>query len=105
MRSTSRSQVLWRRPAPACVGYVDKSQLQQVVLNLVMNAIDAMRPVQKRILRVQSLEPKPGLVRVVIADTGPGIDPLNFDRIFKPLFTTKSGGMGMGLSICHSIIE
>ena len=88
---------------PAVMG--DKVQLQQVVLNLVMNAIEAMRSVQKRILRVQSEQPKPGLVRVVIADTGPGIDPSNLDRIFKPLFTTKSRGMGMGLSICHSIIE
>src|SRR5262245_43347935 len=83
----------------------DKVQLQQVVLNLVMNAIEAMHSAQRRILSIQSDQPRPGLVRVLIADTGTGIDPSNVKRIFKPLFTTKSRGMGMGLSICQSIIE
>jgi C4-dicarboxylate-specific signal transduction histidine kinase len=83
----------------------DKVQLQQVVLNLVVNAIEAMHSAQHRVLKVQSDRSEPGLVRVLIADTGVGIDPSNHKRIFKPLFTTKSRGMGMGLSICHSIIE
>jgi signal transduction histidine kinase len=80
-------------------------QLQQVVLNLVMNATEAMAPVQPRILRIQSHLRKAGTVHVLIEDTGTGIDPANVSRIFKPLFSTKATGMGMGLSICHSIIE
>jgi len=83
----------------------DKVQLQQVVVNLVMNAIEAMQSVWPRVLKVQSDQPKAGIVRVSIEDTGTGIDPSNLDQIFKPLFTTKRTGMGMGLSICQSIIE
>jgi len=83
----------------------DKVQLQQVVLNLVMNGIEAMQLVRSRVLKVQTDQTKSGTVRVLIEDTGPGIDPCNLDRIFKPLFTTKATGMGMGLSICHSIIS
>jgi signal transduction histidine kinase len=79
--------------------------LQQVVLNLVMNGIEAMPSARPRILKVQTDQITPGMVRVSIEDTGTGIDPSNLDRIFKPLFTTKATGMGMGLFICHSIIE
>jgi len=88
---------------PAVQG--DKVQLQQVVLNLVMNGIEAMLSVRPRILKVQTDQITPDMVRVSIEDTGTGIDPSNLDRIFKPLFTTKAAGMGMGLFICHSIIE
>ena len=80
-------------------------QLQQVILNLVMNAIDSMRSVQLRVLTVRSKLNGRDVVQVSIEDTGVGIDPSNRDQIFKPLFTTKEHGMGMGLSICHSIIE
>jgi len=83
----------------------DRVQLQQVVLNLVMNAIESMDSVQPRVLKVQTDQANPGLVRVSIEDTGTGIDPPDIDQIFKPLFTTKATGMGMGLSICRSIIE
>jgi signal transduction histidine kinase len=83
----------------------DKVQLQQVVLNLVMNAVEAMQSVQNRVLKVQTDQTNPGMVRVSIEDTGTGIDPSNLDRIFKPYFTTKANGMGMGLVICRSIIE
>jgi signal transduction histidine kinase len=82
----------------------NRVQLQQVILNLVMNAIDAMRPVQERILSVGTTFDGDG-VHVWIADTGVGIAPSDIDRIFEPLFTTKEHGMGMGLSICRSIIE
>jgi signal transduction histidine kinase len=58
-----------------------------------------------RVLRIQSNLSKSGAVHVSIEDTGSGIDPSEVDRIFKPLFTTKGSGMGMGLSICRSIIE
>src|SRR5262245_33705702 len=82
----------------------NRVQLQQVILNLVMNAIDAMRPVQERVLSVSTTFDGDG-VHVWIADTGVGIGPSDIDRIFEPLFTTKEHGMGMGLSICRSIIE
>jgi signal transduction histidine kinase len=83
----------------------DKVQLQQVVLNLVMNAIESMHSVQPRVLKIQTEQTGADLVHVSIEDTGTGIDASNLERIFKPLFTTKANGMGMGLSICQSIIE
>ena len=83
----------------------DRVQLQQVVLNLVMNAIEAMQSVQPRVLTVKSNQSKPEMVHVSIQDTGTGIDPSNLNRVFSALFTTKEQGMGMGLAICHSMIE
>lgn len=83
----------------------DRVQLQQVVLNLVMNAIEAMQSEAARILSIRSCVSKPHYVHVAVEDTGTGIDPSNRDHIFKPMFTTKERGMGIGLSICHSIIE
>lgn len=83
----------------------DKVQLQQVVLNLVMNAMEAMHLVQLRVLKVQTVQTKAGTVQVSIEDTGTGIDPSHVKRIFEPLFTTKTRGTGMGLAICCSIIE
>jgi signal transduction histidine kinase/ABC-type uncharacterized transport system substrate-binding protein len=80
-------------------------QLQQVILNLIMNAIDSMRSVQPRALSIKSKLNGHDSVQVSIEDTGVGIDPANLSQIFKPLFTTKDHGMGMGLSICHSIID
>jgi signal transduction histidine kinase len=88
---------------PAIPG--DKVQLQQVVLNLVMNASEAMQSVPRRVLTVRSEQSKPDMVHVSIKDTGTGIDPSSLSNIFKPLFTTKTKGMGMGLSICQSIIQ
>ena len=87
---------------PALEG--DRVQLQQVVLNLVMNAIEAMQ-VEPRILSIRSCISKPNFVHVAVEDTGTGIDSSNHDHIFNPMFTTKERGMGIGLSICHSIIE
>ena len=88
---------------PAVEG--NKVQLQQVILNLMMNAIEAMNTRQLRALKVRSDLSKPEMVHVSISDTGTGIEPANVDRLFSALFTTKARGMGMGLSICHSIIE
>jgi len=79
-------------------------QLQQVILNLVMNAIESMNSAEPRVLSITS-ESKRDDVLVSIADTGGGIDTANLNRIFQPMFTTKAHGMGMGLSICKSIIE
>src|SRR5215472_9969189 len=85
----------------------DRVQLQQVILNLVMNAIDATSLIidRPRILRASSERDDPAGVIITLEDSGTGIDPKNIDRIFQPFFTTKSRGMGMGLSICRSIIE
>jgi signal transduction histidine kinase len=80
-------------------------QLQQVILNLLMNAIESMHSVEPRVLSVKSESIGRDKVCVAIGDTGSGIDIANLDRIFKPMFTTKTRGMGMGLSICKSIIE
>jgi C4-dicarboxylate-specific signal transduction histidine kinase len=80
-------------------------QLEQVILNLVMNAIESMKSTEPRVLSIKYETHGHDSMRVAIADTGSGIDPSNRDRIFKPLFTTKSRGMGMGLAICRSIID
>ena len=82
----------------------NKVQLQQVILDLTMNAIEAMHTTQPRVLIVRSQIGKPGMVQVSISDNGTGIDPVNLDHVFSALFTTKARGMGMGLSICQSII-
>ena len=84
----------------------NRVQLQQVLLNLIMNAIDAMAAKDEpRILSVKSEAYEGDRVMVSVADTGTGISSQDVDRIFNPLFTTKSDGMGMGLSICRAIIE
>jgi signal transduction histidine kinase len=84
----------------------DRIQLQQVLLNLMANAIDAMTANDEpRTLSIQSEPYERDWVRVFVADTGAGISSENIDQIFGPLFTTKPDGMGMGLSICRSIVE
>jgi C4-dicarboxylate-specific signal transduction histidine kinase len=85
---------------------VDRGQLQQVLVNLVMNAVEAMELVhdRPRVLRIRSKNDD-GDVVVTIEDSGPGIGADDPDSIFKPFFTTKSHGVGLGLSICRSIVE
>jgi signal transduction histidine kinase len=85
----------------------DRVQLQQVVINLITNAIDAMRSVTEhpRVLRVRSETNESDAVVVTVEDSGAGIDPKSTDRIFDTFYTTKSHGMGIGLAICRSIIE
>ena len=80
-------------------------QLQQVISNLVMNAIESMSSSQTRVLRIKTELSQSNTVHVSIEDTGTGIKPSDVARLFKPMFTTKARGMGMGLSICQSIIE
>src|SRR6516165_328372 len=82
-------------------------QLQQVILNLIMNAVEAMSSVtgRERRLTIRSCLDQPATLTITVEDTGTGIEPAHFDRIFDPFFTTKAHGMGLGLSICRSIIE
>jgi PAS domain S-box-containing protein len=85
----------------------DRVQLQQVILNLVMNGAEAMSSVEERprelIVRTQNDDA--GQVRVTVQDSGKGLDPQNMERIFDAFYTTKHGGMGMGLAISRSIIQ
>jgi signal transduction histidine kinase/ABC-type uncharacterized transport system substrate-binding protein len=91
---------------PALV-MADPIQLQQVILNLVMNAVEAMSHSgdEQRVLRIRT-EPGPGGTVVVgVVDSGPRVDPEVVKKMFQPFFTTKTSGMGMGLSICKTIVE
>ena len=85
----------------------DAVQLQQVLLNLIMNAIEASmnQPKGRREIRLSSQWYPPAEAAVVVRDSGIGVDPAQLDQLFKPFYTTKSSGLGMGLSISRSIIE
>ena len=85
----------------------DRVQLQQVVLNLILNAAEAMSTVEAgpRELLISTEQTQTGGVLVSVRDSGPGIDPDHLDRVFEAFYTTKSSGVGMGLSICRSIID
>jgi C4-dicarboxylate-specific signal transduction histidine kinase len=86
---------------------VDRVQLQQVVINLIKNAIDAMTGIsdRERRLQIRTETDHSGGVMITVEDSGIGLKQDNLDKIFAPFFTTKTQGMGMGLSICRSIIE
>jgi C4-dicarboxylate-specific signal transduction histidine kinase len=85
----------------------DRVQLQQVIINLILNGAEAMQGVagRPRELAVQSYVDEEQRVVVAVKDSGIGIPDGSGDRVFEPFFSTKSGGLGMGLSICRSIIE
>jgi signal transduction histidine kinase len=85
----------------------DRVQLQQVLVNLIMNAIEAMSSVEngeRSLLLSADAQGSSGVV-IMVADSGPGIDPGDMERIFDAFFTTKSHGTGLGLSICRSMVE
>jgi PAS domain S-box-containing protein len=85
----------------------DRVQLQQVVLNLLLNAFDAMKdcPVTEREVRLWAEREEGDAIRVAVSDRGTGLSGDKLDKIFEPFYTTKGEGLGMGLSICRSIIE
>lgn len=87
--------------------YADRVMIEQVLLNLVKNAIEAMREVAPatRSLRVEGRVNLDGDIEVRVADRGPGLSPAEQGQLFSPFFTTKSDGLGIGLAICRSIIE
>jgi PAS domain S-box-containing protein len=104
----SQDVVLRMALAPALPAiYGDRVQLQQVIINLVMNGIEAMNAIagRARELLVGSGQDDAGNVVVTVTDSGVGICDQDAERLFSPFFTTKSDGMGMGLSICRSIVE
>jgi PAS domain S-box-containing protein len=84
---------------------VNRIEIQQVLINLMRNSLEAMAGADRRELGVTATLRRPERVEFAVADSGPGIDPDVADRIFEPFVTTKRSGMGMGLSICRSIIE
>ena len=85
----------------------DRVQLQQVIVNLVINAIEAMSDIREgaRELLISTGKSKSGGVLVAVRDSGPGLAPATLERLFEAFYTTKPGGLGLGLSICRSIID
>lgn len=84
---------------------VDKVQIQQVLINLVRNAVEAMADSPVRELAVTSRPDQQGFVRIIVSDTGPGVDPAVAAQLFTAFVSTKNEGMGLGLSICRTIVE
>jgi C4-dicarboxylate-specific signal transduction histidine kinase len=85
----------------------DRIQLQQVIINLAINAAQAMAMIadRVRIMIIRSMPHEDNDILVAVEDVGTGVDPEDLDRLFSPFYTTKSDGMGIGLSVCRSIIE
>ncbi len=83
---------------------IDKVQIQQVLLNLIRNAVEAMEGQPQRALRIVA-RPAGDRIELSVADTGPGLPETVRERLFQPFVTTKPGGMGVGLSVCRTIVE
>ena len=90
-------------PAPLILG--DRVQLQQVILNLMLNAVEAMGDGEPRELSIETREDGGAKLVVSVSDSGLGLDPAKVDQVFQAFYSTKPGGTGMGLSICRSIID
>ncbi len=85
--------------------FIDKVQIQQVVFNLIRNSVEALPQSDLRELSVSTVRGGDGLAQVSVSDTGPGLAQTVIDQLFQPFVTTKEKGMGLGLSICRSIVE
>ena len=84
---------------------IDKVQIQQVLLNLIRNAVEAMQSSVRRELTIRTVVSADGMVEVSVTDSGPGLAADIREKLFQPFVTTKPSGMGVGLSICRGIIE
>jgi PAS domain S-box-containing protein len=104
-----RNGVIWQAELAEDLPLVrsDRVQLQQVILNLLRNALDSMSAVDDRLkqLIIRTAISDPDHVTLAVQDSGPGVDPANLERIFNAFYTTKPGGLGMGLSVCRAIVE
>jgi C4-dicarboxylate-specific signal transduction histidine kinase len=104
-QSGSILQTDFAEPLPPISG--DRVQLQQVILNLLLNAVDAMAGIddRPRILRVQTESHATDGVKLLVRDSGVGLDPRGIEKVFEAFYTTKAHGLGVGLAISRSIIE
>ena len=85
--------------------FIDKVRIQQVLLNLIRNAIEAMQASAVRDLVIRTAQAPGGMLEVSVTDSGPGLAPAIREKLFPPFVTTKPAGMGVGLSLCRSIVE
>jgi signal transduction histidine kinase len=106
---TKKNSISMQTDLDECIQLLegDRVQLQQVILNLVMNAVEALNATSEgaRELLISTRKAQPDVVLVAVCDTGPGLAPATLDQLFDAFYTTKPGGLGLGLSICRSIIE
>lgn len=98
-------RVAYRFDPAADLVLADRIQIQQVLLNLIRNAIEAMQDAPRRELLVATLAKEDGMAEISVADTGTGLAPEVAAQLFQPFITTKKHGMGVGLSICRTIVE
>ncbi len=98
-------QVSFRIDPDADLVLADRVQIQQVLVNLIRNAVEAMEGAARRELTIRSVENDEGMIDISVSDTGSGIDPAMVKNLFQSFFTTKAEGMGVGLSVCRTIVE
>ena len=98
-------QVTFRIDPAADLVLADRVQIQQVLVNLIRNAVEAMEGAARRELTVRSTSGDEGMIDISVSDTGSGIDPAMMRNLFQSFFTTKAQGMGVGLSVCRTIVE